>query len=258
MTKNGKPRLIEWRRYKHCVPGEKPVVMPSISTVLGCLEKRALYGWHEDMGARGALAAVRMGELDPEIHADDEAVEIVRALKLGAEAAKLKAAKRGLDIHDALEHWGRTGQWPGDRDMDLEHRPFLPGLARALLVLDPEPIAVEQITCSPTHGIAGRFDLLARVDGQITMIDLKTNKWGVGFAEAHPQVAAYAGCEQEIGGVEIERMLVLGIGPDGAFRCDEGCAAFEDFLAVMGAYRSMQRVNNARSALDRMAKAAAA
>lgn len=246
-----------YRAYKLWTLGQKPVRLPSVSTVLGCLEKRALYAWHEAKGAAGALAAVRMGELDPAIHHDDEAIEVVRALDLGAEAAMKKAQKRGLDIHEALQHYCETSAWPDTRDMDPEHRPYLPGLASALLKLDPEPIAVEQVTCSKSCGIAGRFDLLAHIEGQVTLMDLKTSKLGVLFDESHLQVAAYAACEQECSGVLIDRCLVLGVGPDGSFKADESCATFDDFRGVLAAYRARQRLSRARADVRRMEEAAA-
>lgn len=257
LTKDGNRRQADWRRYKLAAPDGAVRTLPSVSTVLGCLEKRALYAWHEEQGIRGVLEAIARDELDPAIVHPDDAVQIVRELDLGAEAAKLKAAKRGLDVHDALEAYCRDSRFPNPQEMDPEHRPYLRGLASALITLDPEPVAFEQVTCSPTLGVAGRFDLLAVIDGKLTMLDLKTNRHGVAFNEAHPQVACYAACETEVGGVEVQQTLALGVGPDGAWRADRGCASLQDFECVLGAYRAVQRIANARGALDRAAAKAA-
>lgn len=257
LTQKGERRRSDWRCYALIDTDGKRRRMPSASTVLGILEKRALYEWHEAQGILGVLEAIARDELDPSTVHPDDAVTIIRDLGLGAEAAKQKAAKRGLDVHDALETWSRSGVFPNPGDMDPEHRPYLRALASALIALDPEPVAVEQITCSLEHGVAGRFDLLARIGGRLVMVDLKTNRHGVAFLEAHPQVACYAACEQELTGLDIQGTLALGVGPDGRWRADEGCASFDDFLAVLETYRALQRIGNARGALERAAAKAA-
>ncbi len=235
--------------YLHVPDVEKRKRLPSVSTVLNCLAKPALYRWHEEQGAIGAVKALQLGELDG--LADDEIVGRVRLLDLGADAAKRKAAKRGLDVHDALEAWSRTGDLPSPADMDPDHRPYLQGLARALLALDPEPVAVEQITCSVEHGVAGRFDLLAMVGGVLTLCDLKTSRSGHPYPEAHAQMAAYSLCEAERGGRDAERLLAVGVGPDGSFVADEGQATTETFLAVLATYRAMQKVQRGVDGLRR-------
>lgn len=231
--------------------GEKTRRCVSVTTVLGILSKPAIIRWSEDWGARGALAAVRMGELDPSVHHDDEAIGIVRALGLGADAAKKKAADRGLTVHDALEAWTVAGDLPNPADMDPEHRPYLRGLASALLALDPEPTAVEQVTCDPAAGVAGRFDLRAIVNGRDTMCDLKTAKGGRGFPEAHVQLRAYDACEQALGADPAEHHIVLAVGPDGSFCADDCLADEHAWPSVLACYRTMQAVQKPLDALRR-------
>jgi hypothetical protein len=251
-TDNGRSRI-----YRHHPADGKVTRLTSVTTILGCLEKRALYGWYEDHGARGAAKAMLAGEIDASTP-EEEIVQRVRLLDLGADAAKRKAAKRGLDVHDALEVWATSGELPDPADMDPEHRPYYRGLVRALMALDPEPTVVEEITCSLTHGYAGRLDLRAVVQGSDTLIDLKTSKSGRGYPEAHLQVQGYSIAEQECGAEKPERLIVVGVGPDGEFCADECVASEEHFLAVLGAFRALTAVRSPIEAMHRAAKKAKA
>lgn len=247
---NGKSRI-----YRHHPAGGKPVRLTSVTTVLDCLAKRALLGWYEDHGARGAVRAWLAEEIDADTPEED-IIERVRLLGLGADAAKKKAAKRGLNVHDALEVFATTGELPDPSDMDPEHRPYYRGLVRALLALDPEPTAAEEITCSLTHKYAGRFDLRAVVQGSDALLDLKTSKSGRGYPEAHLQLQAYSIAEQECGAPQPERMIVVGVGPDGSFCADECVASEAHFLAVLGAFRAMGAVRGPLEAMHRQARKA--
>jgi hypothetical protein len=251
-----------YRAYKLVEADGKATRMPSVTTILDVLDKRALKNWFEDHGARGTLAAVRMGELDPLIHTDEEAIGIVRALGLGADAARNKAARRGLSIHDALEVYCRTAELPGPESLDENHRPYLQGLARALLDLDPHPTVVEQITCHPELKYAGRLDLRAIVAGKDTIIDLATNSSGRGYAEKHIQVRGYEAAEVALGAEPAERLLIVGIGPDGTYNADHCTAPYGAFEQVLAVHRLMADVRRpleaARRADKKMREAAAA
>jgi hypothetical protein len=248
------------RRAYHLQPadGGKAKKLVSVTTALGILAKPALIRWAEERGAAGALAAVRLGELRPDVHADEEAVGVVRALDLGADAAKRKASTRGLSIHDALEAWSTDGDLPNPADMDPEHRPYLQGLMRWLVKADPEPEAVEEVTCHPQLGYAGRLDLIARIGGRRVLCDLKTAKGGRGYPEAHVQARAYEMAEVALGGEQVDDCLIVAVGPDGQF-CEDWCTAPHDaFERVLDVYRLMADVRRPIDAAARAAKKAAA
>lgn len=253
-SKPNQLRKAEWRRYFLIAPTGERTELTSVTTILDVLAKQALYAWHEDHGARGAVEAQRLGEL-PEDLPLDEVVGRVRGLGLGAQAAKRRAADRGLDVHDALERWARSGDLPDPADMHVEHRPYLQGLARALLTLDPSPTAVEQLVASREHRFAGRYDLRADIAGRDTLLDLKTNAAGRGWPEAHVQLPGYALAELECGGSMPERLVVVGVGPDGTFNVDDCCGEPADFLAILAAFRVMGRVRNGVEALKRVTDA---
>ena len=73
------------RAYYLVTPDGKRKRMASVTTILGTLDKRALYRWHEARGAEGAILAARAGEISVTECEPSEAIEVVRALGLGAE-----------------------------------------------------------------------------------------------------------------------------------------------------------------------------
>lgn len=240
------------RGYHLCSEDDKRQRLVSVTSVLAVLAKPALIRWSEAQGAAGALAAVRMGELDPALHADDEAVNVVRHLGLGADAAKKKAADRGLSLHDALQFYCFENELPSPQDIAADARPYMRGLAKALAQLDPEPIHVERIICHPDLGYGGRMDLLATVAGQRTLIDLKTSRSGRGYPEAHCQAVGYAAAEAAVGEPWPDRIVVLGVSPDGTFCCDECSAPRDGFERVLEVYRLMAEI---RKPIDAAARA---
>lgn len=237
------------RAYHLVAPDGKRTRLPSVTTVLGVLEKRALYRWHEAKGCEGTIRAIRAGELDPHECDIGEAIEVVRLLDLGADAEKKKAADRGLDVHGALEQWCRTGELPAAGELRIDARPYLRGLARWLLSADPLPVQVERIVAHPTLLYAGRYDLLAVVDGRLTLLDLKTSKSGLPYPEAHTQLQAYWQAELAVGVEGIELAQAVGVSPDGQFTVEDCCAEPDGFEQVLAVYRQ-------RLALDRAIRAA--
>jgi hypothetical protein len=247
------------RAYHLCDPAnDKRTRCVSVTTALGVLNKPAVIRWAEAQGAAGVVRAIRMGEIDPMIHLPDEAIGIVRTLKLGADAAKDRAADRGLTIHDALQTYCNTSELPSPQDLAMDARPYLRGLSRALLALDPTPIHVERIVCHPELGYAGRLDLLAEVDGLRTLIDVKTSKSGRGYSEAHIQSVGYASAEQSVGEPWPDRIVVLGVSPDGEFCADDCTAPRDAFEKVLAVYRLLADVRRPLDAAARAAKKAAA
>lgn len=70
-----------------------------------------------------------------------------------------------------------------------------------------KPILIERTIYSLTHGYAGTMDLLARVEGVPTLIELKTSK-GI-YPESFLQAAAYSVALEEMGYLEPTQSLVV-------------------------------------------------
>lgn len=219
LAKNGAPRKRDWRAYyltaPEALPGEKRKQLVSVTTICDAiLPKDGLPPWSERQGIRGTMEALRQGLIGLGT-TDDEAVQIVRGNQLGANAARDDAADRGLNVHALLEQYMLTGNAPNPADHPFLHRPFIRALVRWLLKADPEPVAVELLVADPERSYAGRLDLLARIDGRLVLVDLKTQENGAIYDSAHIQVMLYRQAEERYGehGIEDARIVVVdGVG----------------------------------------------
>jgi hypothetical protein len=232
-TQKGEPAKKSKRRY--LLNGEE---LDSVSQIVSVLEKPALYRWYEDRGARGAVQAERMGELAdvPE----EEIIQRVRLLGLGADAKKDEAADRGTAMHAALHVLATTGEPPNLGDYPVEQRPWLMGATRLWMTLDAEPIESELIVCNPVLGYAGRLDLLCLTDGLRTLVDYKSGK-GRLYSQAHWQARGYADCLPHCGIEPVDRILIAGVDDEGGFQVVECSKSSEDWAALVHVYRANKR-----------------
>ena len=232
-----------WRAYHYRAPGsDKLVRLPSVTTILDevCV-KHALLEWYEERGVIAALTLERAGELDG-VPIEDVA-SLIRERDLGGKASARKAAGRGTTIHAVLQTYMETGDFPNPRELPEEFRGYVVGLAKWLMRANPEPIAIEQIVCSPSYGYAGRYDLRAMVYGQDTLIDLKTNTRCALYREAALQTAAYPEADVECGADPPERHLLVAVGPNGTYV--EGrplVTSVEAWHRALGLYQALKLV----------------
>jgi hypothetical protein len=139
-----------------------------------------------------------------------------------ASAVLANASRRGKAVHKFLETFLTTGELLPWDVFPRDFRPFLEGAARFIWTYDPKPVAVERLVCHPEHRYAGRLDLLAGVEGALTLVDYKSNPKGVVYPEAHVQAAAYSIADHRCGGEPVERVLLIGLGEDGSMHPVEG------------------------------------
>lgn len=235
----------EYRAYHVTADGKRRRV-PSVTTILDVLGKRALLDWREKMGVRAAVAACREGILDgvePE-DAYDRLADIGR----GAKDHMAAAAGRGTLIHDALERYATTEEPPNPADYPDELRGYVRGLIGWLLEAENrglEVLAAERLVAHPTHGYAGRMDLRCRINGVTVIVDLKTNPKGAVYAEHHYQPAAYALADSACGEPPVHGGLIVAVGAEGNYTERKAVARPEDFLGVLAAYRAVSAVESA-------------
>lgn len=138
----------------------------------------------------------------------------------GANAATVLSAAsvRGKAVHRFIETFLTTGELLAFDDFPPEYRGYLTGAARFLWETDPRPMpgGVERLVCHPELRYAGRPDLVALIDGAVTLVDFKSNPKGVIYKEAHVQTVAYVNADHRCGGEPIERTLLVGLGDDGS------------------------------------------
>lgn len=243
---------IEYRDASHRYfihKDEERTTAISVTSALKVLDKPALVGWAERMGAEGALRMERRGALQG-IEIED-ALGVVRREGEGADAKKEAGADRGTAVHEALRVYCEDGTVPSISDFDPAVRGYVQGLCGWLLKAKPVPLATEQIVGSPTHGYAGRFDLLCELDGIRTIVDLKTSVRV--FPEHHLQTAAYALALEECGQEPAMQGVIVAVSAEGGFDAPVCCAGRSHFLAVLGAHRALAAVRSGIKAMERTA-----
>lgn len=241
LTKKGTPAKKAKRTYTltPAAAGE-PAELDAVSSIVGCMHKQALLGWYEKCGAIGAIRAVRAGEIDDTVP-EEEVIDRVRLLGLGADRQKSDAADRGTAIHTVFEALAQGGEPPDPAEFPEEARPWLQGAVSAWLALDPEPTEVEQIVCHPDDRYAGRPDLVAHVRGVPTLIDYKTGKGRI-YPESQYQTRLYERARRACGQEPCERLLVIGVKDDGGFEVCESAVTDEDAASLLALFRSRREV----------------
>jgi hypothetical protein len=249
-TKSGSLARSWRRRY---LLNEREVVSPS--QLVGNLDKPALVRWIERESVRGAVYAERTGELEgvPE----EDWTKRVFSLRMGASAKRDEGAMRGTAVHEALHQLATTGSAPNPADVADFARPWLAGAVKAWETLKVEEVVeAEQIVGHPELLIAGRFDLLARCDGgHLTLIDWKTSPKGEVYAESHWQAAAYKLAIERSLGVEVDRVVLIGVGPSGQPEVINGEITVTDLRSLLDVHHARKRVEAAQSLQRKLQKA---
>lgn len=179
--------------------------------------------------------------------------ESIRAALYEAQATwahvRDRAAVRGTNVHERIFLALATGATPPSlADLTEEERGY--GQAAFAWWRDhqPEPIAAEYISADHTLGVAGRPDLLARIDGEVVRFDAKTRETGKDRMSDHVQLQGYKVTDRACGIGESDREVVLILMPDGTYR-EVPCRATEaHFNAALVACRAGKEVAKAMRA----------
>jgi len=188
-------------------------MVPSVTNVIGILDKPALPRWAAKMVAESAY---RMRHS----LAGMEQNEAVDMLKGSPWSKSKRAADRGTDIHGWLE--ARLNEWELPELSD-DARPYRQAAEDWYMAHDLEVLGTEVTMFHPLY--AGTADFIARVDGRLTIGDFKTSK--AIYPEAALQLSALFGCGvdkhsdplpwRDADGefTEVPDLLVVRIGEDG-------------------------------------------
>ena len=150
------------RHYEHPITGE---LLPSVTNVIGALNKPALPRWAAKVVAEQAWA------LRGSLENLDEA-EAIDLLKGSPWRSSTRAADRGTSIHERLEQLtlGREPKGP----LTGEALEFSKGIDAFLADHSVEPWHTEVTVFG--NGYAGTADFLGRLDDIPVMLDYKTGK----------------------------------------------------------------------------------
>lgn len=180
--------------------------LPSVTTILSAINKPALVKWAENTATAAVTAAAADLYLDLLKAAPMSRPAYIGTLqtRLGAQRQSdrelAKAAEIGTQAHAVIEWTLRRqlGQVVGPRPATTPAAEWAvmawEDWARSVAL---EPIHIEQVVWSSAHGYAGTIDLLARVNGRLTLLDWKTSKSI--HSEAFLQNVAYQVAVAELG-----------------------------------------------------------
>lgn len=183
-------------RFYHIDGDPEPYV--SVTHALSCIAKPALINWAANQERNLVMDAAADLYLDlVKAHPMGRPVFLATLQgRLGKQKAHqkelAKASEIGTQVH-ALIEWNlrrELGQavGPEPRVLDNAQWAFMAWQDWAQSV-NLKPLFIEQIVFSRTHKYAGTMDLLAEVNGAVTLVDFKTGK--AIYAEAYLQNVAY-------------------------------------------------------------------
>lgn len=157
-----------------------------VTTVLGVLNKPALVGWANRLGLEG---------IDVNKHVDNLAD--IGTLAHALIEAHLKGEK--FDTSDYSKNQIDLAENAVLKFFEWEKQHKL------------EPIALEAQLVSETYKYGGTCDIYCKLDGKLTLIDIKTAK--AVYGEHHTQCVAYEQLLNETGN-KVEEVMILRVGRD--------------------------------------------
>lgn len=156
---------------------------------------------------------------------------------------KDRRAREGTNVHEkVLEILAAGERIPSLADVEEAERGYSQAVISWWADVEPEPIATEQVVYSPSHRFAGRCDLIAKIDGKVTIVDLKTGFIG---ESAHVQLGGYWLAATESGFGPLEAMQLLKVYDDGTYSVLPGLSSPSEFAQALDVYRGGKRLGKA-------------
>ncbi|MET7939651.1 hypothetical protein [Streptomyces sp. NPDC005302] len=152
-------------------PNDGDIKVPGVTSVGSMLPKDFLTFWAAKEAAEAAVSnwdiVSQLIERDPK-----GAVDYLK----NAHRRKSKAASDlGTAAHDYFERLAR-GETVHDRHVHMDVKPHVRWFREFLDEVQPEFLYLEETVWSDTHKYAGSFDAIAKVDGEVVILDWKTSK----------------------------------------------------------------------------------
>lgn len=175
---------------------------PSVTTILSLLNKPALVPWAAKMTAAAFKDAVAN-------NIDALSIELLDEIEIESKKIYRKKSEEAMNIgtrvHEIIEQWiNSDGKLTPDEVIDPYAKK---GLEAFLLWGEAHDIEIvnNEVQVTDNKLFAGRYDLLAYVDGKLTIVDFKTST-GIWF-EYWLQLGGYAIASDE----PVEQIAVLRI-----------------------------------------------
>jgi hypothetical protein len=206
-----------------------------------------LFKWSDvDRASKEAGARlIRIGKgWEGELTGTRIAIQHMKMLKTDHTSKTSEAAERGVDVHSVWEAWSTRQEIPNANAYPENRRGYIRSMAKFIRQYQPKALEAETVVGSAVHGFAGRLDtvvVIRSTNDEPRMLDVKTSK-GVYPSSHFPQLAGYELARVECG-LEpttqqgILRLDARGGDPEVAW----SNASADDFLAVLGAYKSQAK-----------------
>lgn len=149
------------RVYRHPLTGEE---VPSVTTIIGMVNKPGLVGWAAKMAAEHAVKNwAKLTELT--------VAEKINEIRYAHERYTQGAADTGDTVHSLIEAWTKGMPFPSN-GVDGFASQFI----GFMMDTRPEIIESEMTVWSRTYGYAGTGDFVARISGKTIWVDVKSGK----------------------------------------------------------------------------------
>jgi hypothetical protein len=234
------------------IDGDK---VPSVTTVLGCLDKPGLPYAAEKLTVEGMLT------LDENVASVEHAVNALYAEGLRFFQQWAKKGSRGTEVHDLLARL-ITGQLVLRDTLTDAAVNYADALIEWYDRESPETVQSEVMVASKVHQVAGRFDWLGVLPmvhwDALIRLDLKTvermPRYPNGnirppYPENLAQLAGYELCARESGHPASDYQAVLRVDQEGTTDLFVTVVDPAHFLSILGAYRGISAVKGL-SAVD--------
>ena len=183
-------------RYKVSDNEAKPEQVPSVTTILNVLNKPALVEWATRVVCDRVEQDIRALVAGSSFSVD-QIFKVIAAARTAHHELREEAAEIGVNTHDWLSQYWKgylSGVCP-----PMPEDPKVQNCINAALdwfqTKNIKPLFVEQPQYSRIHKISGRSDLIAEVDGQLSVVDYKSTRSL--YPECAIQMAAYAKFHEE-------------------------------------------------------------
>jgi hypothetical protein len=161
---------------------------PSVTTVLGVLDKPALIEWAKRTVAEAAV--LQLPELTIRVQADPDAARKWLAGMPGYQ--RDTAANLGTSVHLLADMVSRGHQTDQDGfQIPDGTKPYLEAFRRFLVDYGASSIvSSEKAILNFSHGYGGTYDLLMTINDELWLVDIKTSRFGF-YPETGLQLSAY-------------------------------------------------------------------
>lgn len=197
----------------------------TVTTILKVIDKSGPLMWW----ACGETYDYMMKELAEGRSPDRKASIMARV------ATSNKAKDRGTAVHSIVEAWKNIDEIVGQ---DGPYKRYAQAFKDFLDHHDIEIVEQERTVYSKKYKYAGTVDMVAKVNGKLMVVDVKTGKNL--YPEVQLQASAYANALKEEG-VEVEGTSALLLKEDGKYKFETYNDKLDAFLAAKTLYEGINQ-----------------